>query len=119
VLVLHDASVPALASLARLADRLAVPDGAHLVDVGLRPAHAMRLGLHAERCPAPAPDDLRRAVDAARLRPSEARWLARGQRAEVAAMRPDRLLRALRRLLLGQPPPDRARVLPARDAGFV
>ena len=40
-------------------------------------------------------------------------------RAEAAAIAPDRLLRALRRLLLGAPAAPRLRWAPVREAGFV
>jgi hypothetical protein len=119
VLVLHDASVASLCALDGLAVRLGLPAPARLVAVGVRPAHVTRLRLAAERHRPPAAEDVRRATKAGRLRAAEARWLARGYSAEVAAVAPDRLLRALRRLLLGHPLPARARVVPAREAGFV
>lgn len=119
VLALHDASVPALAALDRLEERLGLPTSARLIAVGMRPAQAAWLRLHAVHGPAPAREDVRRAAAAVGLRPAEARWLASGRSAEIASMAPDALLRALRRLLLGRPSPARARLLPPRAAGFV
>lgn len=72
VLVLHDASPDGQALLEALPDRLGPLGGATVTGLGLRPVHAASLHLVAE-----------------------------AGRAEVAAVNPARLLRTLRRLLIG------------------
>jgi hypothetical protein len=101
VALLHDASPAGLDLPARLPALLGLPQGLGWVALGLRPAHALRLHLfiHPESAsaprPSPPPD----------LSPRERRWLAAGRRAELQAIPPLRLIRALRRLLSPEPPP--------------
>jgi hypothetical protein len=108
VYAFHDASAAGLSWAASL--RLGV--SAPLHDIGLTPAHAMRLRLVASR-------GARQDADAfSHFSPVERAWLADGWSAEVAALPPARLLRALRRIMLGivpQTPPTP----PRRDAGFL
>lgn len=118
VLVLHDCSASGLAAVDGLSERLGLPQAARLVAVGLRPAHARRLALPVLRSPRPGADEMSQ-VPGARLRPRDLEWLAAGNVAEAAAVAPDRLLRALRRLLLGNPRPPRRSWLPSRRPQFV
>jgi hypothetical protein len=71
----------------------------------------MRLRLVASRGPR------RAAPPGALLSPVERAWLDDGWSAEVASVPPVRLLRALRRIMLGIAPS--APSLPTRDAGFM
>jgi hypothetical protein len=110
---LHDASPEGLAACDDLAARLRLPPGASLRAIGITPAHAMRLGLVAVRS--------RRRDEAAlpgSLSAAERAWLRDGWSAEVAAVPPARLLRALRRIMLGIAQPS-APARPARDTGFM
>lgn len=94
VFALHDASHGGCALPHVLRGGTWFPDGAvRLVDLGLRPAHARQLGLldaGGER--RPAGDPIRASLTA-----EEVLWLEEGHAAEVAALRPARLLRAIYR----------------------
>ncbi len=92
VFALHDASHGGCAMPAVLRGERWFPDPAvRLVDLGLRPAHAWRLGL------LDAGGERRPAGDPVRVRhtPEEVRWLEEGHSAELSALRPARLLRAV------------------------
>ena len=110
---LHDAGPEGLAACDDLERRIHLPRGVTLSAVGLTPAHAMRLRLVAARAP-------RRAATSpqAPLTPAERAWLDDGWSAEVTSVPPARLLRALRRIMLGIAPPP-APAPPARDTGFM
>ena len=95
---LHAASPSALRALATLRDRLALPASVPLTPIGLRPAHARVMHLFARTGPRPPAAGL---SGLAGLTPQERAWLQAGHTCEVAAVPPLRLLRALRRLLLG------------------
>lgn len=102
VYLLHDASAAGVALVSRLRTHLQLPAPIPISAVGLRPVHAFRLHLFATRVPAcaPEPHDW-----PAYLTPAERAWLQAGWCAEVAAVRPARLLLALRRILLSLVPP--------------
>jgi hypothetical protein len=106
---LHDASPEGLAWAAALGATAPAP----LREIGLRPAHAMRLRLVATRGERRAPESL-----PAALSPVERAWLAEGWSAEVAALSPSRLLRTLRRIMLGIAAPAEPE-RPRADAGFL
>ncbi|GAB7102462.1 hypothetical protein JCM4814A_07760 [Streptomyces phaeofaciens JCM 4814] len=116
--VLHDASPTGIALPARVRDALG-PASARVASLGLVPRHAEALRLVSGRRPAPVPPlaPLPRG-----LRPAEAAWLAGGRFAEVAAVPPARLLRAVLRLTRG-PRPARQSVWgdlrELRTAGFM
>lgn len=115
VYLLHDASLPGLALIDQLAE-LGLPANIRSTALGLRPIHAMRLHLFAATGP-PVPG----AAELAGLTARERAWLQSGRHAEVQAIRPLRLLRALRRLLLDPPPPLRRwpDLRRARAVGFM
>ena len=116
VYLLHDASPAGLTAATTARARLALPPGPRLRAVGLRPAQALRLHLFARRSDAP-PD----VATWPGLAPRERDWLAAGWWAEVEAVPPAQLLRALRRLMPARAPVSRrrARLRPAREAGFM
>ncbi|MCX7860337.1 MAG: hypothetical protein N2385_09610 [Chloroflexus sp.] len=97
IMILHDASLSGLA-LARQLAATAPPD-IPLQPIGLRPRHAKTLRLCAQRrIPPSMLADLALAHD-------ERRWLQRGWQAEVAAVYPIKLLRALRAIVSATPQP--------------
>lgn len=113
VALLHEAGADELALAARLPALLALPAGVSWVALGLRPNHVLQMHLFALPAAPPAwagqlPPE---------LSPRERRWLMAGRRAELAAIAPLRLMRALRRLLNPAPPPpsriEQLRRLPA------
>ncbi|MBX5443377.1 MAG: hypothetical protein IRZ32_17855 [Solirubrobacteraceae bacterium] len=117
VYVLHDASAAGLAFAAGLGARLGLPASVPVVRLGLLPRHAAALRLPARREAEP--------VAAAGAWPGltrrEEHWLRAGMRAELAAVPPARLLRAVHRLA-GQRPAARRRgagLAAARAAGFL
>lgn len=95
VFALHDASAQGMTLASRLREEAWFPNAAsaRIFDLGLRPRHAMdgRM-LLAERSESqisvPAPVE-------ALLTPEEAQWLRDGNSAEVAALRPARLMRSV------------------------
>jgi hypothetical protein len=92
VFALHDAASDNMA----LAQRLRRPDwfsesSVRVIDLGLRPNHADALRLVLTRGPKHAPPP----EGAAHLTPDEVRWLSDGNVAELAALRPARLMRAV------------------------
>ncbi|MEU6341659.1 hypothetical protein ABZ883_12025 [Streptomyces sp. NPDC046977] len=99
--VLHDASPAGIALPARVREGLgAVP--VRVASLGLVPRHAQALHLVSGRRPGPVPP---LGPLPPGLRPAEADWLAAGRFAEVAAVPPARLLRAVLRLTRGPRPP--------------
>jgi hypothetical protein len=113
---LHAASHAALAGLPQLRARLGLPLSVGLAPIGLRPAHARAMHLFTRTGSPPARDAVAALIG---LAPRERAWLLAGHTCDVAAIPPLRLLRALRRLLLGirQPsPPTRAQ---RRAGGFL
>ncbi|MBX6389969.1 MAG: hypothetical protein IRZ08_13405 [Frankia sp.] len=115
--VLHDASAAGLAFAAGLGARLGLPASVPVVCLGLLPRHAADLRLAASRDAAPTA-----AADGwPALTRREERWLLAGMRAELAAVPPARLLRAVHRLA-EQRPRTRQRgggLAAARSAGFL
>lgn len=99
VFALHDASVGGMRWAQRLRRVAAFADGVRYRPIGLRPVHARRLHLTAHRGEPPPAHKMPPA-----LAPEELAWLAAGWTAEVAAVHPARLLRALRRIVLGNLP---------------
>lgn len=117
VYFLHDASLEALTILRNLRESLDLPENIPLRPLGLRPVHARRLHLFAER-------NVSCEFDFSNfefLDESEKNWLLRGNSAEVAAVPPVRLLRVLRRSILGLeiPPGEWQIVLPQKSLGFM
>ena len=94
IFALHDASPEGLRWAGKVSARRFLPRGARFRAVGLRPVHARRLQLPAPRNPSPDLDGL-----PPTLAPAERAWLAEGWSAEVAAVPPARLMRALRRIV--------------------
>lgn len=117
ICVLHDASVAGLSLVTQLHKQIVTPPHVAVRAIGLRPVHARHLHVFATR-------DLTWSSQSrlpAYLSTHERSWLESGWSAEVAALRPVQLLRALRRILLDlTPPPLR---LPAlhrdREIGFM
>jgi hypothetical protein len=116
VFVLHDASRAGIGLFHNLRRQLDLPATARLAPLGLRPLHAQRLHLFARREP-----PSHQVVTPSWLAPSERSWLAAGWCAEVAAISPTHLLRALRRLIAGQaaPRPAFPRWSELRNQGFM
>lgn len=116
--VLHDAAPAGIALPARVREALG-PVPVRVVSLGLVPRHVQALRLVSGRRPGPVPPlgPVPRG-----LRPSEVDWLAGGRFAEVAAVPPARLLRAVLRLTRG-PRPARHSVWgelrELRTAGFL
>ncbi|QKW48314.1 hypothetical protein [Streptomyces buecherae] len=102
VYVLHDASPAGVALPARLRAGLGPVPGVRVSSLGLVPRHAAALHLASGRARAPValPEPL-----PGGLRPREVAWLARGRFAQLAAVPPDRLLRAVLRRTRGPRPP--------------
>lgn len=93
ILLLHDASPEGLTFAAVARELLNLPSGIHVRASGLYPRHALRQHLFAlRRASAPYRTPIT-------LGTIEHRWLCAGYAAEVAALRPVRLLRALRRIV--------------------
>lgn len=92
VFALHDASEQGLRLTRALRGERWFPDTAiRLIDLGLRPAHARKMTLFLLRGERRTlADDLR-----ASLSPEEAAWLESGSSAELAALRPAKLMRAV------------------------
>lgn len=115
---LHDASFEAYSLLPHLRENLDLPELIQLTILGLRPIHVQRLHLFAMRNPAIENAGLEAITF---LSDDEKQWLRQGFCAEVAAVQPVRLLRVLRRLILGLPTrPSFWRFnLPPRESGFM
>lgn len=100
VYFLHNASPEGLALVPGLRHRLGVSPDIRITAMGLRPAQALHLHLFAERhlSPAKLPSEW-----PAYLSARERAWLRAGWQTETQALHPVRLLRALRRIMLGPP----------------
>lgn len=92
VFALHDASPNSLRLPVGLRQEGWFPDPAiRIIDLGLRPRHARQMGLLVLQTPqATIPNEVRGPLDA-----DEQQWLAAGCVAELAAMRPAKLMRAI------------------------
>lgn len=105
VLVLHHADVAGCLVVPRL--RAVLPPGTRVIDAGLRPRVAERIGP-----PVRTPPDgtlLHELTRTGSLDPGELSWLARGNTLPLAAVRPARLLAAVERALpQGDPEEKRA-----------
>ena len=117
VFYLHNASLQSFLKISNLRKNLSLNDEIPLRILGLRPIHAKRLHLFTEKTDGNLPDF----EDFDFLDESENKWLAEGNMAEVAAVSPVRLLRVLRRLILGtQIPPSNWQInLPNKNLGFM
>ncbi|MFE2542161.1 hypothetical protein [Actinacidiphila glaucinigra] len=116
--VLHDASPSGIALPGRVRKALGAAP-VRVVSLGLVPRHAEAMRLVSGRGPRPVPPlgPLPRG-----LRPREAEWLAAGRFAEVAAVPPARLLRAVLRIARGPRPPRhsvRGELRELRASGFM
>ncbi|MFM9443638.1 hypothetical protein [Streptomyces acidiscabies] len=117
--VLHDASPTGITLPAKVRDSLGPVPGVRVVSLGLVPRHAQTLHLVSGRRPGRVPPigPLPHGLKAA-----EVDWLAAGRFAEVAAVPPARLVRAVLRLTRG-PRPARAsawsELRDLRTAGFM
>lgn len=97
VLLLHEASANGLGWAWRCTTT--APPALHVQPIGLRPRHAKALRLCAQRgLPPPVFTELALAYD-------EMRWLHRGWQAELAAVHPIKLVRALRAIVYAAPTP--------------
>jgi hypothetical protein len=117
VFFLHNASLEAFSILKNLRETLDLSESIPLRHLGLRPVHARRLHLFAQK-------NVPREFDVSTfefLDESEKKWLLRGNSAEVSAVSPFRLLRVLRRLILGFeiPPSEWQIALPQKNLGFM
>lgn len=117
VFFLHDASPKAFSLIPNLRNILELNAEIPLRPLGLRPIHARRLHLFANKT------DLQK-VDFSEfnyLDESEINWFKNGFTVEVSAISPVRLLRVLRRLILGLeiPASDWQITLPKRNLGFI
>jgi hypothetical protein len=116
VFFLHDASFKGLGYISEIGRLLNIDQEIPVRPLGLRPVHAKRLKLFAVKSECGEVDFDR----FAQLDNREKRWLASGQTAEVSAIQPVRLLRVLRRLILGlEIPENRIRLLPDKNSGFI
>ncbi|MFB7325018.1 hypothetical protein [Streptomyces sp. NPDC056190] len=116
--VLHDASPAGIALPARVRQELG-PVPVRVASLGLVPRHAQALRLVSGRRPGPLSP---LGPMPSGLRPSEVDWLAEGRFAEVAAVPPARLLRAVLRLTRGPRSAHRSVWSDLRDlrtAGFM
>ncbi|MFD3451953.1 hypothetical protein ACFWVC_07195 [Streptomyces sp. NPDC058691] len=115
--VLHDASPAGIALPARVREAMGAAS-VRVASLGLVPRHAQALRLVSGRRPGPVP----LGPLPPGLRPAEAGWLAAGRFAEVAAVPPARLLRAVLRLTRGPRPPRHSvwgELRELRTAGFL
>jgi hypothetical protein len=115
VYLLHDASPEGLAFAAGFGSEAGLPDGVPVTPLGVRPSHAWRMHLFASRGALSVAETPCWPVY---LTPRERAWLEAGWRAEAASIAPARLLRALRRILLG-PVSAPARPGSYRNLGFM
>ncbi len=119
VFYLHDASWQAISLIPDLHRILSLNYEIPLRPLGLRPIHAQRLHLFAQK-----EIDFSPNVDLAKisyLDEKEKTWLKSGFKTEVSAVAPVRLLRVLRRLILGVEVPTRNWQigLPNKNMGFM
>ena len=117
VFFLHDASLQSFAMIPKLRQTLALKAEIPFRPLGLRPIHARRLHLFAQKNVAPNNDF----AEIDYLDENEKTWLKNGFMAEVSAVSPIRLLRVLRRLILGVEIPTNSfqNTLPQRNLGFM
>lgn len=117
IFFLHDASSQAFGLIPNLHQTLALKAEIPLRPLGLRPVHARHLHLFAQRNVALNNDFSE--IDY--LDESEKTWLKNGFTAEVSAVSPVRLLRVLRRLILGWEIPTSSfqNILPQKNLGFM
>lgn len=97
ILVLHNASAGGLDLASQL--MAMTPPDISVQPIGLRPRHAKALRLCADRRLPPS------SLSGLVLTNDEARWLQRGWQADVAAVYPIKLLRALRAIVYATPTP--------------
>ena len=119
VFFLHDASSKSFALIPKLHETLALKAEIPLRPLGLRPVHARHLHLFAQRNVDFSPNiDL---SQSSYLDEGEKTWLKNGFTVEVSAVSPVRLLRVLRRLILGLEIPINSfqNILPQKNLGFM
>ncbi len=114
---LHDASLRAFSVIKNLRQTLRIKDDVLLRPLGLRPVHAQRLRLFSIKADS-------RNLDLSELNylsDEEKNWLLDGNSVEISAVSPIRLLRILRRIILGLeiPTSDWQLKLPSKSMGFM
>jgi hypothetical protein len=117
IFFIHDADAQAFSKIPTLRKKLNLDEAIPLKILGLRPVHAQRLHLFADKISNNS--DAVQQIDF--LDESEIKWLAEGNTAEISAISPVRLLRVLRRLILGTqiPPSVWSLKLPDKSLGFM
>jgi hypothetical protein len=117
VYFLHDASFKAYSILQNLRQTLSLAENIPLRPLGLRPIHAQRLNLFAQKVMAEKVDLNQFSF----LTEGEKQWLETNWKAEISAVSPVRLMRILRRLILDiEIPPSLWQVkLPGKKLGFM
>jgi hypothetical protein len=117
VFFLHNASIEAFSILQNLRETLELDEKIPLRPLGLRPVHARRLHLFTEK---KSFEEIDLSIFDF-LSETEKNWLSRGNSAEVSAVAPVRLLRVLRRLILGLEitPSEWQISLPKKNLGFM
>ena len=118
VYFLHNASAKSFSLIADLRQTLKLKDEIPLRVLGLRPVHAKRLHLFDQKT---QNKQIESFADFSGLDEREKRWLKDGFEAEIAAISPIRLMRVLRRLILGlEIPPNEWQIqLPNKNLGFM
>ncbi len=117
VYFLHNANLEAFSLIKHLRQTIAAQTDIPLRPIGLRPIHAMRLQLFANKTNSQAFDF----SEPSYLHNDEKKWLLDGNSAEVSAISPVRLLRVLRRIILGleAPASNWQFKLPKKELGFM
>ena len=117
IFFLHNANLAAFSLIKNLRQTLQIAENISLRPIGLRPVHAQRLQLFANKTKSNDFDF----SGFTYLSDKEKKWLLQGNSAEVTAISPVRLLRALRRIILGLeiPPSNWPLKLPKKELGFI
>ena len=114
---LHDASIEAFSKLQKLRQMIELKEDVPLRPLGIRPLHAQRMRLFSKKGTTQGFDfsGFDYLLDA------EKEWLLEGNQAEVSGVSPVRLLRVLRRIILGFAPThgEWQIKLPKKDLGFM
>ncbi len=119
VFFLHNASLRGFSLIEDLRQTLELKDEIPIRPLGLRPVHARRLHLFAIKTE--NNHRIKHFSGSIYLTESEKRWLENGNMVEVSAVSPVRLMRVLRRMILGLeiPPSDWQISLPKKNLGFM
>ncbi len=117
VYFLHNANLPTFMLISILRQTIEMKEDITLRPIGLRPIHAMRLHLFANKTE-PQNFDFSEFIY---LNNAEKKWLLDGHSAEVSAISPVRLMRVLRRIILGLEVPisNWQLKLPKKELGFM